>query len=147
MCWPSLEDRNSLRDQIDRIFKSELSNDKNQSLSHFFPVEVSEKTGEYLIKVMVPGVDPENIHVESCDRLITLYAETQPRELGKDESVHISDFQYGKFSRHLSFPVPLETEKIEAEYELGLLKIRVPKTEVVQRKHIEIKVNQDLEGK
>jgi len=146
MRWSPLEEMSILRNQIDRIFEPTSTNGNKKSLSHFFPVEVTEKPCEYLLKVMVPGIDPDQIKVESTARELIISAETQPRELDKDESVHLSEFHYGKFSRHLSFPLPIETEKIEAEYEFGLLKIKVPKTEAAQRKHVEVKVNK-TEGK
>lgn len=150
MRWSPLEEMNILRNQIDRIFEPSVSNGNNRSLKHFFPVEVTERPDQYLVKLLVPGINPEQIKVESTQKELIITAETQPRELDKEESVHLSEFHYGKFSRHLSFPLAIDTDKIEAEYEFGILKVRVPKTEAAQRKSIEIKVNKEpekLEGK
>jgi|NOAtaT_6_FD_contig_61_3540907_length_1261_multi_4_in_0_out_0_1 HSP20 family protein len=142
MRWSPLEEMNILRNQVDRIFEPTVANGNRKSLSHFFPVEVTEKQDQYMVKLMVPGINPEQIQVESTQKELVITAETQPRELDKDENVHLSEFHYGKFSRHLSFPLAIDTEKIEANYEFGILKIRVPKTEPAKRKHVEVKVKQ-----
>lgn len=148
--WSPLEEMNILRNQIDRIFEPSSSNGNHRALKHLFPVEVTERPDQYLVKLLVPGIDPEQIKVESTHKELIIFAETQPRELEKDESIHLSEFHYGKFSRHLSFPLAINPDKIEAEYEFGILKVRVPKAEAAQRKPIKIKVNQEpqkLEGK
>jgi HSP20 family protein len=141
MRWSPLEEMNILQNQINRIFEPSSTHGGNRSLKHFFPVEVTEKSDRYLVKVLVPGVNPEQMKVESSRRELVISAETQPRELDKDENVHLSEFHYGQFSRHLSFPFSIDADKIEAEYEFGIWKINVPKTEAPQRKHVEVKVN------
>lgn len=141
MRWSPLEEMNILRNQIDRIFEANSTNSNNRSFKHFFPIEVTEKPDQYIVKVLVPGVNPELIKVESTLKGLIITAETQPGELGSEENVHLSEFHYGQFSRHLNFPLAIDTNKIEAEYEFGILKIKVPKTEAPQRKHVEVKVN------
>lgn len=134
--WP-LEDMNILRKQINRIFEPCQTDSE-----YLIPVEVAEKQEEYQVRLMVPGIEPKLISLEATQRELIIRAECQPRELERDENVHLSDFPYGKFIRHLSFPLAINPEKIEAVYELGILNVKVPKTEAAQRKTIEVKVQQ-----
>ena len=47
---------------------------------------------------------------------------------------------YGSFQRSFQLPVNVKTDKIEATFDKGVLKVTLPKTEEAQKKEIEIKV-------
>lgn len=141
MRWSPLEEMNTLRDQINQIFDTPSSNGNTRSSSHLLPVEIFETSGEYTLNVMLPGINPDQVQLEAMGKKLIISAEMTPRELNAEEQVLVSEFSYGKFSRHLRFSAPIEIEKIDASWNFGLLKIKVPKTESSQRKQIEIKVS------
>ena len=77
--WSPLEEVNILHNQLDRIFESPSANADKKTLGHFFPVEVTEKPDHYMVKLLVPGITPEEIKVESTQKELIITAETQPR--------------------------------------------------------------------
>lgn len=135
-----LEEMSVFRDQINRILEPVSSDGDNRRLSHSISVEVTETPSNYCTRLIVPGVAPEKIELQATQRELVVSYETQPRPLDQHESVHINQFNYGKFSKKLSFPEDIQQDKIEAKYEYGILTITLPKAESVQRKQINIKV-------
>ena len=138
--WTPLEEMSLLRNQLDRIFESSAGNSEKRSSKYSFPVEVTELPDAYVIRAMVPGIDPSQIKVESAPKELHLTAAIQPRELEKDEIIHMHEFHYGEFSRHFTFPQAIDMDNIEAEYDLGILRIKAPKVETLKTKAVEIKV-------
>lgn len=142
--WSPLEEMSLLRNQIDRIFEPASSLGEKTQNRHYLPVEVTERADSYQIRLLVPGLEPEQISrqikIDATGKELNVTAKCMPRELGKDETVHINEFHYGEFSRHLSFPQAINVEGIEAEYALGVLNVTVPKMESARARQVEIKI-------
>jgi len=133
-----LEEVSLLRNQLDRLFDSPTL--EKRTFNHILPVELVEKGNEYTVKLAMPGIPLEDIKVESTQKELTITAKKQARELQKDEHVHVSEFEYGSFSKHLTFPCAINTDAISASYDQGILMVTVPKAESAQPKQIEIKI-------
>ena len=133
-----LEEMGLLRNQLDRLFDAPISPEK-RNVSHILPVELVEKGNEYTVKLAMLGISLDDIKVESTQKELTVTAKKKPRELDKDEHVHVSEFDYGSFSKHLAFPCAINTDAVSASYDQGILTITVPKAESAQPKQIEIK--------
>ena len=139
--WSPLEDMSLLRNQLDNMFYTSLPEQKT-NLNHILPVELIERGNEYTVRLALPGIPLEEIKIEATQKELTITAKKEPRELDKEEHVHIREFPYGSFSKHLTFPTGINTEKVAASYDLGIITIRVPKIESAQPRQIEITVPQ-----
>lgn len=141
--WSPLEEMSILRDQIDRIFEPMVApNGHDSTLTRSLPVEVTETPTQYRVRVMIPGVNPEQIQLQATKKELSVLVELKPRELEKDETVHLNQFQYGKFSKTLTFQETVETDTVDARYEFGILDIFLTKAEISKRKPIQIQVKQ-----
>ena len=142
--WSPFEEMSILRDQIDRIFEPLVpgasTNGDSRILTHTFPVEITEKPESYFVRVMAPGVSPENFQLKCSQKELLISAEIRPRDLEKDEAVIVHQFQYGNFSKQLNFVESIDESKVEARFENGILEINLPKLENSKRKMIEVKV-------
>jgi HSP20 family protein len=99
-------------------------------------VDIYEVEKEYAVYVELPGVRKEDIDIDSRESTINVAG-----ELKKDEALkgpHVRERRYGKFSRSITLPRPVDTEKISAKFEHGVLEIKVPKFEPVGTKKIAI---------
>ena len=101
--------------------------------------DVYEKDGAYNIEVDVPGFKKEDINIDVDNDYLTIRASKHFDETEKGKNYICRERRYGKFER--SFYIgDLKTDDVEASFENGTLKIRVPKIEESKdKKRIEIK--------
>lgn len=103
--------------------------------------DIYEKDGDYHIEMDVPGFDKSEIKIEAKKDYLTITAEKSNEVNEEDESkkyIH-RERTYGKYQRSF-YLHDLDKEKIDAEFNNGVLKIVVPKKdETEDKKYIEIK--------
>lgn len=87
-------------------------------------VDVHETTDDYLVKVDLPGVKPEDVNVEVNENVLTISGSRTPWELGETQLV---ERPYGSFARTLTLPQGVDADSIQAGYEDGVLELRIPK--------------------
>ncbi len=109
-------------------------------------IEVKQTDTEYKIKVQLPGVKKEDIEVMLDNDFMTITAEIEEEQEEKDEKekndkYHTCEFRYGKYQRTISFDAPIKADESHAEYNNGILKIKIPKQHIeeTKAKRIEIK--------
>lgn len=108
--------------------------------NHWKPlVDVTEDATEYLIKAELPEVKKENIHVTTNNGYLTLSGERQFEK--EDKKLHTVERFYGSFERSFNLPDDVRENDIRAEFNDGLLKLHLKKTEAPAEtnKKIEIK--------
>ncbi len=69
---------------------------------------------------------------------LTIRATSKKEEIPEDSTRYLGDRCYGEYSRSLTLPVPVQSDKVVARFENGILELRLPKTEEVKPKHIEV---------
>ncbi len=126
----------ALQRQIDQVF-SDFSRDvpslgwpRNGSLGLAVDVAETDKTME--ITADLPGVDEKDISVTLAGDVLTIKAEkkTEKEEKGKD--YRLSERSYGMFERSMELPFKLESSKVDAKFDKGVLKVTLNKPADVQ---------------
>lgn len=106
-------------------------------------VNVKELDNGFEIHVAAPGIKKEDLKINLERNVLTISSETKTENQEKDEKGAFTrrEFNYSSFSRAFTLPEDAEPEKIEATYEDGILKITIPKKEVMMQnvKTIEVK--------
>ncbi len=103
-------------------------------------LDMFEIKDELVTRVELPGLKKEDISVKLEDGRLSISAEKKGEKLSEDATYYTSERYFGQYSRTLSLPFPVDSEKISATFENGLLEIRMPKAEEAKAKQIEIKV-------
>jgi HSP20 family protein len=101
-------------------------------------VDIFENDNEVVIKAELPGMNAKDIEVKLENSVLMLKGERHFEKETKEENYHRVEREYGTFSRSFSLPVPVDADKVNAEYKDGVLKIVLPKKE--ERKPKPIKV-------
>lgn len=138
----------SLRDTqfqraVDRLFEdwSHMRSPKGELAG--FPVnpscEVTETKSEYQVKVDLPGVQKDQIKIDLHDGVLTISGERKEERKEDDKKRHFTECYYGSFSRSFSFPIKVDSERVDAKFDSGVLTISVPKTESSRARQISIK--------
>lgn len=105
-------------------------------------VNISENTHSYNVSLAAPGLKKEDFNLNVDGDLLTISAEKEQTKEEKDEKYSRKEYNYSSFSRSFTLPDEVMKDKIDAQYENGVLKITLPKTEVAQKsaaKKIEVK--------
>ncbi len=106
----------------------------------FHPLsELTEDESNYYLHTELPGLTKENIKIEADEKSLKIYGERKEQAKKTDARQHYSEFSYGSFSRVYNFPSVIDREKIQANYQSGILNLTVPKSGQSKLKKIEIK--------
>ena len=104
-------------------------------------LDIYQDENNVYAKVALPGVDPENINVSIENDVLILESSTEKKSEIDEKNYYRKEIRYGSFRRNVQLPVHVESEKADAEYEKGILKITIPKKEEVKTKKIEVKIH------
>lgn len=98
------------------------------------PADVFETPTEVVIKIEVAGMDKEDFEVSiHHNRLSVRGRRDDPDQRGM-KCLHQMEVRYGCFERSFDLPTQVDADKIQADYEQGFLRIRVPKRKTPPRK-------------
>jgi HSP20 family protein len=103
-------------------------------------LDVSETKNNIVVKAEAPGVDPKDIDISLMGDVLTIKGEKRQEKEEKDQNYHRVERSYGVFTRSVRLPQEVQSDKIEASYKNGILKITLPKSEEAKKKEIKIKV-------
>ena len=117
---------------LNRHFDDMYPEDTSSSLS--MPLELKDKKDSYEVKAELPGVKKEDLDIDFCNHYLTIKAKKVEEKEEGDDSYKKSEFNYGEFSRSVYLPQEVDTDKIDAKLEHGILHIHAPKLEREEEK-------------
>ena len=103
--------------------------------SHLPAVNVKETDKAYEITMAAPGLDKNDFKIDVNGSLITISAEREKSDEEKEEGYTRKEYNYSSFSRSFSLPEDTLTDKIDANYVHGELKLLLPKKEGATKTH------------
>ena len=141
--WDPYREMMVLRNSMDRVVDRELALAPNSRKSFKWSValDVVESEDEYLVKASLPGINPEDLEITFEDNRLTIKGESKEEEEIDEARFHLRERRFGRFTRSIKLPSGIESEKIEANYDKGVLKLHLPKVEEVKPKKIMIKTS------
>jgi len=141
--WEPFRDLVSLREAMDRLFEESVVRPRSGELSPrmvgTLAIDMWETDDDIVVKTAVPGVNPEDIDISVTGDTLTIKGETKTEEETEEGNYVCREMRYGSFSRSITVPMPVESEKAEAEFEDGMLTLKLPKAEEVKPKSIKVK--------
>lgn len=155
--WEPFREFATLQDRINRVFRDSYAGagqDESLTNSTFAPaVDVYEDEHKVTLKIEVPGIDEKDIDVRVENNTLTVHGERKIEKEEKEENYRRVESQYGSFTRTFTLPQTVDTEKVSANYDKGILKITLPKKAEAKPKQIKVDVasatstDKTLEGK
>jgi len=103
-------------------------------------LDLSETEDSFIVRAEVPGVEAKDINISLVGNVLSIKGEKKQEKEENDENYHWRERSYGAFSRSVRLPEDIESGKIETSYNIGVLKITLPKSEEAKKKEIKIKV-------
>jgi len=143
--WEPFREFSTLQDRMNRLFRESFEGqDQALATSSFAPaVDVYEDEHQVTLKIEVPGIDEKDIDVRVENNTLTVAGERKIEKEEKEENYRRIERQYGSFTRTFTLPSTVDSEKVSANYEKGVLKIALPKKAEAKPKQIKVNVGSE----
>ena len=136
--WNPRRDVVSMSDAIDRLFDNAFIMPFGDNF-RMPSVDLIENNDHFLVKAELPGFKPEDIdiHIEGTVLMLSGKLE-ETKEDKKEGQYHVRERRQGGFQRAITLPTTVDTEKADANFENGVLTLKLPKHEAAMPKKIAI---------
>ena len=122
--------------ELDRMAEQVLSERRSGS-ARSFPLDAYRRDDRFFVHLDLPGVDPDAIELTCEQNVLTIRAERIFETQEGDELVVVERPQ-GTFTRQLFVSEALDTDRIAANYDRGVLTLELPVAEQAKPRRIEI---------
>lgn len=130
--WSPWREMERLQQDVNRLLSRE-------SAPTFPAVNIWASDQDVIVTAEIPGVDPANLDITVAENILKLTGSRKPEELKPGEVSHRRERASGEFTRSFRLPYAVDSGKVEAGYEKGVLKIRLPRAEADKPRKIAIK--------
>ena len=146
--WEPFREFSTLQDRMNRLFRDSYTGegrDESLTTSSFAPaVDVYEDEHKVTLKIEVPGIDEKEIDVRVENNTLTVHGERKiEKEEKKEENYRRVERQYGSFTRTFTLPTTVDSEKVSATYDKGVLKVNLPNKAEAKPKQIKVNVGSE----
>ncbi|NLD71511.1 MAG: Hsp20/alpha crystallin family protein [Chloroflexi bacterium] len=142
MRWDPFRDMESFRERMNRLFDESLALTRSEGGERgrmlFVPVDVVEEGDSYVISAELPGVKPEDIDISVTGNTLTIKGESHEEHEEERGNVHYRERRFGTFSRSVMLPSDVDTSKIDATCDNGILRITAARSEEAKPKRIQV---------
>ena len=148
--WEPFKEMMTLRNAIDRLFEDSFV----RPSSWFFdgegrgtiPLDMYQTADNLVVKASLPGFKPEEVEISITGDTLTIRGEHKEEMEVKEEDYFCRERRYGSFSRTVTLPVSIKSDRAEATFENGVLTLTLPKAEEAKPKQIKVKAKPALES-
>lgn len=125
-----------MRDSINNL----LSRFSSAASQDFPAVNVWANEEKALVTTELPGIEPDAIEISIAGKTLTIRGLREPEKVEDNVSYHRRERWYGKFTKTLEMPFPVDSAKVGAKFNKGILWITLPRLEADKPKKISVKV-------
>jgi HSP20 family protein len=101
------------------------------------PMDAYREDGTFVVHLDLPGVTTESIDLTVEQNVLSIHAERKP-PVGDSAEKVVDERSYGVFSRQLFLGDTLDADRLEADYDAGVLTIKIPIAEKAKPRRIEV---------
>jgi len=139
--WEPFRDMLSLRADMDRLFSSLFGGASEGREGFWSPVvDIEEDNENIMVKAEIPGMKKEDIQVSVQGNMLNITGERKQESETKNKTFHRVERAYGRFSRMITLPTDVDSDKVKASYKDGILNITLPKPESIKPKNIDVEI-------
>jgi HSP20 family protein len=131
-------DLTSLRDEMNRLFNRTVGEGVSSGSAWTPAVDIFDTEEAIVLRAELPGLSTEDIEIEIDDNVLTLKGERRFQETVDEGRFYRLERAYGHFQRSVTLPQGVKADEISADFENGVLSVRVPKADEVKPRKIAI---------
>jgi len=124
--------------ELDRLAQQVFTGPGTWSRPTAMPMDAYRSGDEFVVAFDLPGVSADAIELDVERNVLTVKAERRPTITGDTVEMQVAERPLGVFSRQLFLGDTLDTERIQAAYDAGVLTLRIPVLEKAKPRKIAI---------
>src|SRR5215213_1097139 len=128
--WDPVRELDSLQGDMNRLFDRffETRTNGGSAGRRWIPaMDLAESEDQLVLRGDLPGLTEDDIDIEIKDNVLTVSGERKAENEEKSERYYRVERSFGNFSRSLTLPQGVDTGKVEANFDKGVLEVRIPK--------------------
>jgi HSP20 family protein len=125
------ENKPSMPNLWDEFLENGLFGDvyRSSRLSSLPSANIIEEKERFLIELAAPGLEKEDFRISLSEKVLSISVEKEEKSEENKDNYARKEFSYTSFKRGFNIPDTIQTDKIRAEYENGILQLALPKKE------------------
>jgi HSP20 family protein len=125
--------------EVDRLFDAFFGSDREGGSRRWVPaIDLVEAEDHFVLKADLPGLAEDDVSIEVQDGTLRITGERKAESETSEQGWYRLERSYGSFSRSLTLPDGVDPDAISAEFERGVLEVRIPKPEERKPRRVEI---------
>jgi HSP20 family protein len=136
--WEPVRELSTIQNEMNRLFNTffeapAAGGGAVTSARRWVPaMDLVESEDEFVLRADLPGLSEEDVNIELEDNVLTISGERKSEHEQRKEGYYRVERASGSFARSLTLPEGVDPEKVRAQFDRGVLEVRIPKPE--QRK-------------
>jgi HSP20 family protein len=128
-----------MRQQLDQLFENTAVPHQGLSAGVFPLINLTEDKDSYYVRAELPGVKGEALDIQVTANNLAISGERKIAAEDKGAKYHRREREAGSFSRMIGLPGDIDSDKVDAKLEDGILTVVVSKAEAAKPKQITVK--------
>ena len=120
--------------EIENVFE-EFSFPVISKIGSDLAIDLYEEDNNIMAKMNLPGVNPDKINIEVEDNTLHVSGSHEEEKEEKKKHYYHKEIKKGSFERMVTLPQSVKKDEVSAEYNQGVLKIKLPKTKKEETTH------------
>lgn len=133
-----------LQREMNRVFDQMTTGEQGSDMNGyaFMPAaEIHENPDQIKLKIEVPGIEAKDLDIKVTAEAVAITGERKSETKQEDKGMKRSEFRYGRFQRIIPLPTRIQNDKVQAEFNNGVLCLTLPKAEEEKNKVVTVSLN------
>jgi HSP20 family protein len=134
-----VEELYRLRQQMEQMLESAATPQQREAAGVLPLINLTEGKDHYLVRAELPGVKGDELDIQVTANNLAISGERKIAAEDEGARYHRREREAGTFSRMIGLPDEVDTDKVDAKLENGILTIVISKAEIAKPKQITVK--------
>jgi HSP20 family protein len=142
--WEPVAELDTIQNEMNRLFNtifdqpSQTSRGNGTTRRWLPAMDLVETADHYVLRADLPGLADEDVTIQLEDNVLTISGERKAEHEEQHEGYYRLERAFGSFSRSLTLPDGVDPDSVQADFDRGVLAIRIPKPEQKKPKTVQI---------
>jgi HSP20 family protein len=142
--WEPVAELNTIQNEMNRLFNTffdaptQTARVNGAAPRWLPPMDLVESAEHYVLRADLPGLGEKDVNIQLQDNVLTISGERAADHRQPQEGYHRLERPFGSFARSLTLPEGVDPDSVQADFDRGVLSIRIPKPEQKKPRTVQI---------